>query len=98
MSSQDLHNMSSELFTVEGEESIETTGSSYTSGPLKVHSVANTPTKQLSAQSDKFDFAFRCVLLGNAASFKRQWVHLLAYGKYSKEAAIQDALLEQAAG
>lgn len=60
--------------------------------------VVTTPTRHATALSDKFDFAFRCSLLGDTNSMKRQWAHSVAYGKYSKAAAMEDSILEQACG
>ncbi len=61
-------------------------------------SAQTTPARSAAALADRFDFAFRCCFLGDSQSWKRQLAHSLTYAKYSKQAALQDALLDQLCG
>ncbi len=74
------------------------TPSSSTSSSRTQSVVMSTPTRHNAALSDKFEFAFRACLLGDAQSCKKLWNHSIVYGKYSHAAALEDAILEQASG
>ncbi len=80
------------------QESVGTGSSSRQEATGGFSSAQSTPTRVAALQSDRFDYAFRACMLGDAQSGKRALAHSLVYGKYSKQAALQDSVLNQMCG
>ena len=98
LSSSSLQQSAESRSEEDSEHASEGSASSGRGEQASSSSTNNTPTRTPKTPSDKFDCAFRVALLGDAQSWKRQFVHSLVYGKYSKEASQQDSFMEQTTG